>query len=415
MNGRILQRVPMRNGLLAALLIIVLIYGSMLGQVPVGSSTHLREFGWSLRPDIKLAKKKASKKSERPSPGPVEPESDVIRIETDLVINDILIVDKEGNPVKGLTKQDLTVSENGKSQEIAVFSHNDGQAIPRSIVLVIDHSFSQRPYIESSIEAAKTLVDMMYVTDRMAIVTDDVELIVDLTSDKSLLKQRLDSLKTDTQQGQIGKSEQYSALYAVLNEMTNQTGTRSVVIFQTDGDQLNTLKPDRHSSKSASASSKNFSYENIIDAAERAGVTIYSVFSGSSFLGIPKREELVKARSVWAAESRAAGGLGGVPRGSGEPTTSFLRLLVRARQFDQEAVKQIALRTGGIAETLESPDDASKIYERILSDVNRRYVIGYYPTDETFDGKRREVEIKVLGHSEYSISGRKFYIARPKQ
>ena len=47
-------------------------------------------------------------------------------------------------------------------------------------MLIIDYSSSQRPYIENSIAAAKTLVDKLRPNDQMAIVTDDVELKVEL-------------------------------------------------------------------------------------------------------------------------------------------------------------------------------------------------------------------------------------------
>ncbi len=44
-------------------------------------------------------------------------------------------------------------------------------------------------------------------------------------------------------------------------------------------------------------------------------------------------------------------------------------------------------------------------------DMNNRYVIGYYPTNKTHDGKRRTIKIEVRGHPEFVVWGRKVYFA----
>jgi hypothetical protein len=55
--------------------------------------------------------------------------------------------------------------------------------------------------------------------------------------------------------------------------------------------------------------------------------------------------------------------------------------------------------------------EVADIYERIFSDVNRRYVIGFYPANKAHDGGRRRVSIEVRGHPEYTVWGRKSYYA----
>ena len=50
-----------------------------------------------------------------------EPETK-IRVETRLVLVDVVVTDKKGNPVRGLTQEDFALKENGKSQSITVFS-----------------------------------------------------------------------------------------------------------------------------------------------------------------------------------------------------------------------------------------------------------------------------------------------------
>jgi outer membrane lipoprotein-sorting protein len=145
---------------------------------------RLKEFGSSLKANTKA---KADKKKKRSK----DDEDDIVRVDTDLVVCDVLVLDKQGKWITGLGKDDFVVKEDEQPQEVGTFSLGDAKMIRRSIVLIIDYSGSQLPYIKTSIEAAKTLVDKLNPTDRVAIVTDDVELLVDFTSDKALLKSRL--------------------------------------------------------------------------------------------------------------------------------------------------------------------------------------------------------------------------------
>ena len=76
-------------------------------------------------------------------------------------MNDLLVVNQKGNPVLGLEQSDFLVTEDGVAQKISMFSFGENATISRSIVLIIDHSASQKPYIQNSITAAKILVDKL--------------------------------------------------------------------------------------------------------------------------------------------------------------------------------------------------------------------------------------------------------------
>ncbi len=150
---------------------------------------------------------------------PASSDESVIRVDTDLVVAEFDVRDKKGKRVVGLDGPDFRIEEDGVEQAIEVFSYGKGSSINRSIILIIDYSQSQLPYIETSIEAAKVLVDMLEPNDRMALVTDDVELLLDFSSNKVALKEQLDNLKFRTLRGQVGKSRQLTALYAAVSEL----------------------------------------------------------------------------------------------------------------------------------------------------------------------------------------------------
>src|SRR5688572_3938558 len=267
-------------------------------QLPpyLGLPPRLRDFGSSLSRAQQTVGGNA-----RPSE-----DEDVVRVQTDLVVSAVLVLDAQGKTVRGLTRDDFIVKEDGKPQEIATLSLGDDKDLPRSIVLVIDYSVSQSPFIRTSIDSAKMLVDKLNPKDRMAIVTDDVNLLVDFTSDKQLLKTQLEGLKTSALSGNIGQSEQYDALLASLNELFNNEDVRPIIIFQTDGDQLEKLNQSTSSEMDTYYwLPQKYSLEDIMTATEKSRAAVYSVISGIKLVDVPQNDLARRARVDWEDRQRA--------------------------------------------------------------------------------------------------------------
>jgi len=348
-------------------------------------------------------------------------DEDVVRVVTDLVVCPVLVLDPQGKIVNGLTREDFLVKEDDRAQEVASVSLGDNKDLPRSIVLIIDYSGSQLPYIKTSIESARMLVDKLNPKDRMAIVTDDVKLLVDFTSDKQLLKTRLEGLKTGALSGALGASEQYDALLATLNELFNSEDTRPIIIFQTDGDQLEALKDGQ--TPSPYTTPRKYSLADILTATERTRAAVYSVISGIKFIGVPEAEVPRQARVDWENRQAATRDLMraknlSLPKATSlapGPADEFFVTHGKRWLQRQTALAEVAQHTGTLPEFLEDPSQADEIYTRILNDIDRRYVIGYYPTNRAHDGKRRRVSIEVRGHPDYTVWGQKAYYAREEK
>ena len=349
-------------------------------------------------------------------------DEDVVRIVTDLVVCTALVVDPQGKIVRGLTKEDFVVKEDDKPQEIASLSMGDNKDLPRSIVLVIDYSGSQLPYIKTSIESAKMLVDKLNPKDRMAVVTDDVKLLVDFTSDKELLKSQLETLKSSALSGKMGASEQYDALLATLNELFDNEDTRPIIIFQTDGDQLDGLKDGL--SVGSYSLPRRYGFKDLLTAAEKSRATVYSVISGVKFLNVTEDEVVRRAHLDWDNRQNAGYEMMRarnvpIPKGAtvARPDPAPKYFVDYGNQWvrRQTSLVNMAQFTGTLPEFLEEPGQADEIYNRILNDIDRRYVIGYYPTNRARDGKRRKVSIEVKGHPEYTVWGQKSYFAREEK
>jgi len=434
---------------ISAILIIGL-FTSAFAQSPPREKPKLKDFGASLR---KL-KWDAQKNETVATQQPTSNDDDVIRIETSLVTSDVLVTDKQGRPIRDLKATDFVVTEDGAPQQIGHFVLGDNANLSRSIVLVIDYSRSQFPYISDSIAAASVLVDKLGPYDRMAIVTDDIELLVDFTNDKRELKKGLESLiqRNNGTKGflgvggkrpRFGYSAQFSALMATLNEAFDEEDQNRVIVFQTDGDELEFLRnsaivyevpsgvpPEllrevqeevEQKKKLQRALVTEFSLEDVYRAAEKSRATIYSIIPRTRLLDFTKDEQIQRLHAedertvaTWAASSseKVRNNFKVLEEQRRKKLTpELLQMRIDQELEIQRALVDLAKLSGGWAEFLETKSQTATIYNRILADLNLRYIIGYYPTNKAHDGKRRRIAIEVKGHPEYIITSRKSYYA----
>ena len=385
-------------------------------------------------------------------------DDDVVRIETSLVTSDVLVTDRQGRPIHNLSATDFEVSEDDVPQQVGHFVLGNNSSLPRSIVLIIDYSRSQFPYIADSIEAAKGFVDKLGPYDRLAIITDDVELLVDFTNNKQELRKGLDSLLARTRgkggflgvggkRPHFGRSAQYSALMATLNEAFDAEDQNPIIVFQTDGDELEYLRnsqivyemptdvpPDlvravqeevEQRRKLQRTSMTEFSLDDVYRRAEKSRVTIYSIIPQMRLLELPQNEQIKRLTeedertiATWAEASSSK--VKDVFQQRLEERRRRLTPEIIKARLDQElkvqqALVDLAQLSGGWADFLETRSQTANIYNRIMTDLNQCYIIGYYPINKRRDGKRRRIKIEVKGHPEYVITGRKFYYAPEPQ
>lgn len=437
------------------LFIKLLCFGLLLGGLPAHSQNRekpkLKDFGSSLKKLRWDPERNTVRETE--STTRTDSDDDVIRIETTLVTCSVLVVDKAGHTIRGLQQNDFEIRENDSLEQVGHFVLGDNANLPRSIVLIIDYSGSQFPFIKNSVEAAKVLVDKLGPADRMAIVTDDVELLLDFTSDKSKLKRELDSLikKNEGSKGflgfgkgrRFGRSAQYSALMATLKEAFDNEDERPIIIFQTDGDEALYLRnsiivpsvpPNLPFELRARAQEQveqrlklqrdgmtEFSLEDVYRAVERSRATIYTVIPGIQLTDLPPAEQLARLQAD--DERRIETWLNSVSPKVREAfkarEAERQRLLTKEiwQQRTEESVKvqsalvAVAPISGGWTEFLERPEQAQTIYSRIFADINQRYIVGYYPKNKAHDGTRRKIDVSVKGHPEYTVLGRRWYYA----
>lgn len=432
------------------LLLTLCLFAASPAQKPV-KRKKLKDFGSSLK-RLKWNSEKNAAVELPAGAGTSSDDDDVIRIDTSLVSCELLVLDKSGKAISGLTAEDFSIAEDDTAQTVGHFFTGDNINVPRTIVLIIDYSGSQKPYIKNSVAAAKVLVDKLGPKDLMAIVTDDVELIHDFTSHKKELKQKLDWLQQQTEVqldgtsmrwAHFGRSKQYSALMATLNEAFEDSDIRPIIIFQTDGDEALFLRnpvvtmtlPEGLEGDALEKAQKEielykrnfqdnvteFSLDDLYRAVERSRATVYTVIPGIKLLGLTPEKQLEK--SYTALQWQQFESLNEQPMDRRQEYKAQLKK--EQKDFDfvsfrarvertvkmQEALSGVAGLTGGWTEFLQRPQQADEIYTRIFSDINERYIVGYYPTNKERDGKRRKIDFAVKGHPEYQIYGRRSYFA----
>jgi hypothetical protein len=228
--------------------------------------------------------------------------------------------------------------------------------------------------------------------------------------------------------GRFGESKQYSALFATLNEAFVNEDQRRIVIFQTDGDQLGLLRnspmdglgpPDTSKQeqekerKLLKENRASFSLEDIYRAAERSRVTIYTVVPGFRIIGLSRDEQLKQVGADWERRLQAEEMAyhrkipDSVRQRMYRP--GVLEYNRQASVLVQTALASVAIVSGGWLMFLERAEQADETYSLILSDINRRYLVGYYPTNKEHDGKRRKITVTIRDHPDYKVIGRKWY------
>ncbi|HYG80445.1 MAG TPA: VWA domain-containing protein [Pyrinomonadaceae bacterium] len=405
------MRIPEKvRALLLPLCALVCLAPHAQAQTTTQKTTTREPFGSSLkRPAQARPPNQPSAPQSEDSPRPEE----TIKVDTLLVSLDVVVTDeKETRFITGLKPEDFVIVEDDVPQRLATMTLGDDSArLPRSIVLVFDWSGSQIPYLEASVRAAKTLVEQLAQTDRMAIVTDSVSLVTDFTNDKKRLKSSLDALLKQARDGWRGRSKQFSALLATLRELIDAETHRPIIIFQTDGDEFGHLQdPPGEGSKSLGV----YYMPDVFVEIERSRAKIYAVIPGERLFGITEEElsarrERVMARVIesWYNFNRHAERPKQMPQVPDHVARLYLDLYTQG----QKAAARAAELSGGWAEFLDAPGRAEPIYKRILADINSHYILGYYPTNKERDGRLRKVRVEVRGHPEYKVHGRRSYYA----
>lgn len=328
-----------------------------------------------------------------PDEEPVET-SDVVRLDSKLFAFEVTAI----NPVTrryvlDLKQSDFEIYEDNQLQDAGYFVRGEADRVPASIALILDHSGSVTPFWSDSRRAAMNFVRQLQPQyQQVALVLDDPTLLVDFTGDPRQLERALAGVRL------IHHTYNFTSLFATLKELMAGREGRKIVIFQTDGDEALKLVPREKWPADVNVQfeqpERNYTLDDIVNFAANAGVTVYTIAVGTKLINLPSEEE----RGTKEGEF--------VKAGHDEKLIPYFREC-------QLALERVSKVTGGLLVHMEHASDADAIYRLIHEDLKARYIIGYYPTSvNARTGRFHEIKVRVKGHPEYLVTGRKGFFNR---
>ena len=349
-----------------------------------------------------------------------------LKVNNDLVLTNVVARDaKTGELVKGLTKSDFTVFENGKQQSIDTFDFESvDMATPlneatvsglaagptinagskavvvakpadlrnhRLIVMFFDLTSMQPEDLNRSVDAAQAfLKSKMQPADLVALgsLGDTLNVDQDFTADKNALINEVGAYNgTESQGFQAGAT-------ANTNQVEDTTG------YTPDESEYNDVNTDRELFALRAVS------QSLSKIDEKKSLLYFS--GGISRDGIENQASLraainaaVRANlAIYSVDTRglqAIGPLGdastGSLRGNGAYNGSALTNNMNTNFASQEVMATLSSDTGGKA--FFDSNDFAPAFAQVQRDTSAYYAVGFHSTNPARDGKYRKLTFKI--------------------
>lgn len=351
----------------------------------------------------------------------------------DIVSVDVVVRDRSGNIVRGLTAADFEIREDGKPHEVVGFSFQEisettvapiatadllagaeermadapstalepkpmtgvDVAGRRLMVLLFDLSSMQPEDVQRAIDSANTFVsEQMNPADLVAVATisSQLDVLVDFTGDRTRVAATLnqlaytegtatpppDAATAATDEATAAATEVEAEETSELDVFNNDVRLRALRTIAETLAPLDQRKAIVYFSAGMQRSGQDNQVElrSAINAAVRAHVAIYPVDTRGLQAVVPG---------------------GDATRASGRGVSLFSGRGV-SRQFSQLAASQdtltsLAADTGGRAFT--DSNDFGEAFARVQRDMSAYYLLGYSSTNPAKDGRFRRIQVRV--------------------
>lgn len=284
---------------------------------------------------------------------------DQVSIDTVNVRLAVTVTDsKTGRYVVDLKQSDFEVYEDKVAQEIEAFTALSDQ--PLDVAVLMDTSNSVKPKLKFEKDAAVSFLQTMLTArkDRALFATFDsqIELHQDFSNRIDLLTKAIDKVKAQ------GETKMYDAIYQVCEEKMlapSLAGKRRAMVVITDGE-------DTISERGL---------KEVIEIAQRSETIVYVI-------------------------STKQAGFFGVQAGTVD------------RKEDKE-LKRLAEDTGGRAFFTAEVIELERSFSAIARELRSQYLVAYSPINGKYDGKYRQVEVRLPNHKNLKVRTKTGYTATP--
>ena len=349
-----------------------------------------------------------------------------IRVTTELVLVNLVARDKKGNLVHDLKKEDFTLFEDSKKQEISTFDFENvdqaltaGAAEPtvsgaagevsllrtpkkaepsldardrRLMLLFFDFSAMDPEQIDRAVDAAKKFVSTkMQAADLMALVSLATNMRVDLdfTDDRDKLQKALSAYTSGEGQGfdngsagsSEGAAETSGAFTADDSDYNTFSADRKLLALQSLMQALGKLSQKKSliyfsNGISQSGMDNQSALRAATAAAVKANVSIYSL-------------DIRGLQAFPPGGEAQAASLHGQSAYSGQSVLNDLN----NNASSQETLATLSSDTGGKA--FFDSNDFSTVFSQVQKDTSAYYVLGFTSNNPLKDGRFRHLKVQV--------------------
>lgn len=259
---------------------------------------------------------------------------------TNLVNVDVLVTDKDGNPITSLGRKNFRISDDGVEQSITNFGTSEA---PMTTVLLIEFSNNNSTYafLYLALEDAYDFLSFMKPQDWVGVVSFDMhpQLLQDFTHDRYTVKAALDTLRIPG----FSEANLYDALAWTIDRMKDIAGRKAIIAICTGIDTFSKL-----------------TYPQMLKIAKASDTPIYPV-SVLEFLNV-----------------RSPGG------------DSIVAIEARNQ------LNYIAQYSGGQAYFPRFEAEIPSDYQQIAAQLRTQYSLGFSPSDPAKDGKYHKLKVELV-------------------
>ncbi|MBI4166298.1 MAG: VWA domain-containing protein [Acidobacteria bacterium] len=257
---------------------------------------------------------------------------------TNLVNVDVLVVDKDGNPISGLTKANFKLADEGVPQSISNFATGDA---PMTVCMLIEFSNTSWYILYTTLQYSYEFVRVIEPKDWVAVVTFDMNptILTDFTQNRSEVLGALNLLRIPG----FSEINLFDALAFTIDRMKDIQGRKAILAICTGWDTFSKL-----------------TYDQTLKLVRNSDTIIYPI----SILEF--------------ADLRIPGGLG-----------------ISGAQA-RAALTYIAKYSGGQAYFPRFVQDMPGIYGQISQQLRNQYSLGFIPSNNSRDGKFRKLKIELV-------------------
>jgi VWFA-related protein len=268
------------------------------------------------------------------------PGAGAITLDVNLVNLDVVVIDKNGNPIGGMERKHFKIFDDNVEQTVANFT-----AVESPLTVVVLVEFTQFGlYVSNIYQSIGGFVASLRDNDWAALVAYDIHptLITDFTKNKNLIFDGLKSLRNPT----TSETGFFDAVYDTLQKLDKVDGKKAIFLMSTGLDSIS-----RHT------------YGEALKKAQASDTMIYGI-SMTPLYKLYYQNRMSQELNI--------------------------ELLAADNQLNQ-----LSVATGGTTFFPRFDTEYPSIYEAMSHQLRNQYNLAFIPTNQKKDGKFHKIKVEV--------------------